>query len=460
MTAQLRNLVEAVHPSGTFWRGPEANRYYDSVAGSFASNESFINGIFDAIQPETAPFSVLVQYWNYIRGSLDCIAMPSEVEDLRAAVVRLYRSPFSGTVEGLIAMISGFLPLVDVRESLLTSALPGILPLVLEATGRVLEIWSPPLKVTEFQVDCVARRFMRDGDVLRAVRPFPDIFQAGEDAQNITLRWTYCGGCVLRVQRWDDEPSIGSMLQTVDFATPAQHGTETLDTVFAIPATQSLATQWITIEVLKDFGSGLEAATARSQTEINLEDIMIVVDDITAGSDVNSLIVLAPAGGDVDISYEIQARLRVPESEATSIRLMPRVGGVTVGPGVDFTRRQFINSAPNAGAAGTGFWELSSGVAITESVFNNPLVVITATIEAAQTVNGQSVERRLCAKVTYHSDDGAAAIGNQKRELVASWRGLGDIDGFELTTVANPSAGIKTGSQLKLLTPAVKPFTS
>jgi hypothetical protein len=456
--------VEADHPPGTFWRGPAAAKYYDALAGSFASQEEFINGIFDAIQPETAPESVLLQYWEYIRGSLDCIATPSDVEELRAAVVTLYRAPFSGTVEGLVAMITGFLPLVDVRDSLLTSALPGILPLVLEATGRVLEIWYPPLQVTEFQVDCVARRFMRDGDALRTVRPIADFFSSLPLAGDTLARWSHGTDTTLRVTRWDDDPeTTGIIIQTEDVLTPSQHGSLDFATIFSVSANLPLLREFATVEVLKDFGAGLVIVTDRTTIELETTT-MILLDSTTLASDSNSLILGSggPGGktlnGDVEMEYVIRGKIRPAINDANIVfRLRPRVAGVSVANGADFSMATVrVGNASQAESSEINFWGLTGSFGFTDvGADSDSFMEVDIRVAAASTLNGVTVHRGYRSRMWYHSDESDTNVISESR---GTWSGVGNIDGFEIVSIPDSQPnGIRAKTQLSISTPLIKP---
>ena len=228
--ARIENLVRELLPPGRFWEGPEAERLVAGIAGALFTPATTIDGLFDAIQPETASIPVLRQYYDYLRGSLDCVAIPSDEEDLRAAVVQLFRAEFAASAAGMAAMIKGFLPLVEIRESQETSTLPKTLPLVLEPTGRIYEIWYPSLQNSASQVECVARRYMRDGDALRMVTPNAELVVTGSTAAETLFTWVHGIPATLVVERALTEG--GPTVEQASLAVATDSGTVSLSDLF------------------------------------------------------------------------------------------------------------------------------------------------------------------------------------------------------------------------------------
>lgn len=259
---QIENLVAEMLPPGPFWQGPAAERFIRAVAGAIMPAAELSADIFGRIQPETATRSVLEQWWNYLRGDLDCIATPASDADLRAAVVRLWRSEFSGTAAGMDQMISGFLPLVDVRESLPTSALPCDLPCSLDPTGRVFEIWHPSLQNTTEQVECVARRFMRDGDALRRVTAQATWLHTGPLASDTGFAFSYANGSSLVVERAPGSGQPATETNTIPLT--SQHGfLATADAFPLVTPSDTITGQEFRWAFEKDFGAGAIAITAQ-----------------------------------------------------------------------------------------------------------------------------------------------------------------------------------------------------
>ena len=229
--ARIENLVRELLPPGRFWEGPEAERLVAGIAGALSTPATTIDGLFDAIQPETASVPVLRQYYDYLRGSLDCVATPTDEDDLRAAVVQLFRAEFAASAAGMAAMIKGFLPLVEIRESQETSTLPKTLPLVLEPTGRIYEIWYPSLQNSASQVECVARRYMRDGDALRMVTPNAELVVTGSTAAETLFTWVHGIPATLVVERALTEG--GPTVEQASLAVATDSGTVSLSDLFA-----------------------------------------------------------------------------------------------------------------------------------------------------------------------------------------------------------------------------------
>lgn len=185
----VRNQIRQYLPSGAFWDQPgvqrdAANRFVNAVADAMLGDGSVIGdtptnpGLVEFIsclniymRPETTPYrSVLLQWYEYL-AIPSCVAIPEDLEDLRAIVVGAATSASVNTPDGLRSWINATLPTVEVSESLPLLLVPVVAPSPGDGWWAVVEIWFSPLLDDAETVLCVARPVVRGSNDIRLVSP-------------------------------------------------------------------------------------------------------------------------------------------------------------------------------------------------------------------------------------------------------------------------------------------------
>ena len=259
--SRLHNLIQDFLPEGFFWRGPAADRFVDALTDALLPAATFIDGLCDCIFPGTAARSILVQWWNYLEA-LGCLAIPIDDDKLRAAVLGILGAANADTPAGLAAYIGGFLPFVELTESLPVSTLPRAVPFDLEPTGRILEVWHAPLIDPTETVRCVVRPIVRAGDALRLVSSSATWIHNGPLASDTGFAWTYANGSSLDVERAPGSGQPATETNTIPLT--SQHGfIATADAFPLLNPSDAIAGQEFRWTFEKDFGAGAVTITAQ-----------------------------------------------------------------------------------------------------------------------------------------------------------------------------------------------------
>jgi len=267
--ATLEQFISDLLPDGFFWRGEAAERFVRALARAWQTPGDFVGDLRDAIYPGTCGYDVLVQWWDFLRGDLACVAIPTDIEDLRERVLALLSAADAGTPAGLRVVIQSYLPYVDVYESLPVSWIPSTVPFDVEPTGRVLEVWYSPLINTEASVRCVVEAFKAAADALRLVSPTLTWGTSGPIASENLIRWTYVDGTArLYVERalLASEP----FTENATYVVTARSGTVALDAVFGFDPDEFVQGNKFIFRVERDFADGAGFVPVSSNFEYTL----------------------------------------------------------------------------------------------------------------------------------------------------------------------------------------------
>lgn len=447
----LSQLVRDLLPTGAFWHGPEAERFVNGIADAWGPSFALLDELVTELDVQTATRPVLLQWWNYLVGEDACVPLPSDTELLRE-VVRAFLGSESGyTIAGLERLVSALVPFLELRESLPTSTFPLILPSPLEDSGRILEVWYPPLFVAPETAECAIRLFSRI-DTLRFVAPAATIGVRGATAGLVDLSWTFATDCLLRCERWSGTPGTSTLLDSTTLTLATQHGQITLADALALAPGLPVLGSFVRLVFRRDLGDGVVDITAPLDQEITFMGT-ILLGTATATTDVNSLIV-SGLQGNTELEYTLIAWIVLPDNEQPDIELRPRVGGASVAPGAGgFRLRGSRLWQANTGPARAD-WVMTTGPTTSPSASGNQLVEMRIECRAAETINGVTVPRSLYGYLAFHYDDSGVGTAENIEQFTASWTGAGEIDGFELVTVPAPSAALRTGTTFSVFTPA------
>lgn len=233
--ARLKNFVESLLPDGPFWRDAAAARFVAALASAWYPLAEFLDNLPAGIDPATADRRVLLQWWQYLRA--ECLATPVDTEVLRETVIRLLAADAVDTPAGLRAMVQAFLPMVDVEDALSVSTLPASLPVALEATGRILQVWHSPLIYPAELVRCVVQRYQRAGDALRLIIPTSQFQMTGTNAGQVGIFWQYQRDSDLHAELYDD---TNALFASEDLAV-SESASLLASTLFSLPALSDIA---------------------------------------------------------------------------------------------------------------------------------------------------------------------------------------------------------------------------
>lgn len=286
-----RNLVRSFMPDGFFWRGEAGDRFVEAMANSWADSVQFIADLTAAIDPARTPHrSVLLQYWAYFDN--DCIAIPIDTEELRTLVLAFLSIRAIETPAGQEAFIEGLLPLAEFAESLPVSWIPADVPFLVEPTGRVIQIWYPPLIYPAEYINCIARPVTQAADAIQHATPGGVVVSVYPHlVQDVGVHWHFVRGEAARL-RIVVEHTTGTILADDFYAITDEFGVDTLDNMIGLAATDELEQTRITVTVQRDY---LDGAGYRDLAEF-IFDHEGYMSDIFAAADILSGTVIQSDG--------------------------------------------------------------------------------------------------------------------------------------------------------------------
>lgn len=257
MTIQddFRTFLRTLLFRGSWWEGDAVERFLDGIVRAFGDTVERIWTLPDAVAPFNAERPVLEQWYEYL-AVVDCVAIPSDTEDLRTRVLALLAAESTAFFDGLERTVLAYLPLIEINDLLPISALgwntsgdPAALvpPFPCDPWADVVEAWYPLDFVPREQVVCVLRPFIPGVAVVRPVAPSalfygdPDSVFAGD----WSLQWSEMRSSTeLVLERRDT--GTDNLLETVTVDPVEVSGIKLISDLFPLlSAASSLAGQYV-----------------------------------------------------------------------------------------------------------------------------------------------------------------------------------------------------------------------
>jgi hypothetical protein len=248
MKTRLIEFLRALLPDGAFWRLPATERYLQALAAAVEPLAQRIHGLASEIIPSTADRAVLLQWWEAVRSG--CVATPVDTEELREKVLSALGASPAHTPAGLQSLLDAALTAVELSESLPVSNVPGDVPMSIEPTGRILELWYMPLIEQPEAVRCVARGYAPAGDELRLVAPDARFGKVGELADEQAIFWRFARApmdlVITRVAGSD-----GTQTETT-VELSEETSTATLASLLSLAGSTNIADDWLAWRLERD----------------------------------------------------------------------------------------------------------------------------------------------------------------------------------------------------------------
>jgi hypothetical protein len=268
----LREVIRDLLPSGPFWISDAVSSYVAALAEAFTAIVDFIDGLPAAINPRTAAYAVLVDWWDYIRS--DCSATPSDTEELRAQVLEALAAPPSYTFAGLQGVVSANVPgIVELRELPAVSAVPFDVPCEINEHGRILDVWFSELITNEAQLRCVLGVFAQAADTLRLLSPDATLNVVDTEADEQALHWVHAWDpCDLALERVS---GVDGSTSSETYTLTEESSAATLADILGVAGSTELAEDWFSWHVERD-------GTQLSETRTNRDAVIAVFAAIPA----------------------------------------------------------------------------------------------------------------------------------------------------------------------------------
>jgi hypothetical protein len=260
MKTRLVEFLRALLPDGVFWRMTATERYLQALAAAVEPLAQSVQDLAREIVPSTAGRDVLLQWWESVRSQ--CVGTPIDTEELREKVIAALGASPGHTPAGLQSLLDAALTSVEMSESLPVSNVPGDVPMDVEPTGRIIELWHMPLIDHAETVRCVARGYAPAGDELRIVAPDATFQTVGELANQQALAWKFARDpmdLVIRRVAGSDGAQTDTTVELQDETSLA-----TIASLLSLAGSTNLAEDWLAWHFERD---GVDATRQRHSRE-------------------------------------------------------------------------------------------------------------------------------------------------------------------------------------------------